>query len=151
MLEASFPILTRPMATSSETMAPLPFVGCLTLFVIVERRGSHGVAAVGKDCAEGSGRWTSVHLGVTRLDSFGEKVVTIEFAIAVFKGASVDQLISASAALIPAAQAIRFSRQPDDRFHGHSSPSQSFTHGTIPYFILAPTPDCHLSPDDASL
>ena len=96
MLDASFPMLTRPIATSSERIAPSRFVGCLILSVMVERQGSGEAAALGEGYAEGSGRWTSVHLGVVRLvplDPFSEKVATIEFAIVVFKDGS-DQPIS---------------------------------------------------------
>ena len=49
-----------------------------------------------------------------------------------------------------ATQASRFGRQPDDRFHEHSSPGQLFTLGTKLYFVLAPALDHHLSPDGTS-
>ena len=58
MLEASFPMLTRPMATSSERIAPSRFVGCLDLSVIVEieMQGSGEVAVLGKSYLEDSER-----------------------------------------------------------------------------------------------
>ena len=54
MLDASFPMFTRPMATSSERVAPSRLFGCLDLSVIVERQGSREVAVLGKVCAEDS-------------------------------------------------------------------------------------------------
>ena len=36
MLDASFPMFTRPMATSSDRIAPSRFTGCLDLLVMVE-------------------------------------------------------------------------------------------------------------------
>ena len=36
MLEASFPMFTRPMATSSERIAPSRFFGCLDLSAMLE-------------------------------------------------------------------------------------------------------------------
>ena len=67
MLDASFPIFTRPMAISSKRIPPSRFVGCLGLLVMVGMQGSHEVVALGEGHAEGSGCRTSVHLGVARL------------------------------------------------------------------------------------
>ena len=56
MLEASFPMFTRPMATSSERIPPLRFFGWLDLSVMVEKQDGCEVAVLGKGRAEGSGR-----------------------------------------------------------------------------------------------
>ena len=48
-LEASFPMFTRPMATSSERIARLRF---FELSVMVERQGSYKAAVLGKGRAE---------------------------------------------------------------------------------------------------
>ena len=40
MLDASFPIFTRPMATSSEMIAPSRLFGCLDLSVMVETKAA---------------------------------------------------------------------------------------------------------------
>ena len=56
MLDASFPVFNRPMATSSERIAPSRFVGCLDLSVIVEMQGSGEVVVLGKSYLEDSGR-----------------------------------------------------------------------------------------------
>ena len=56
MLEASFPMFTRPMATSSEMIAPSRLFGCLDLSVMVETNGSSEVAVLGKGHTEDSER-----------------------------------------------------------------------------------------------
>ena len=55
MLDASFPMFTRPMATSSERMAPLRFVGCLDCSVMVGRQGRREAAVLGEGYVEDSG------------------------------------------------------------------------------------------------
>ena len=57
MLEASFPMFTRPMAISSERITPSLFFGSLDFLVMVETRGSREVAVLHEGCAEGSERW----------------------------------------------------------------------------------------------
>ena len=54
ILDASFPMFTRLIATSSETIAPSRFVGCLDLSAMVETKGNRGVAVLGKSRAEDS-------------------------------------------------------------------------------------------------
>ena len=56
MLEASFPIFTKPMATSSERTAASRLFCCLDLSVMVETQGSGEVAVLYKCCAEDSER-----------------------------------------------------------------------------------------------
>ena len=56
MLEASFPMFTRPMATSSERIALSRFFGCLDLSVMVGTQGSREVAVLCKSYEEYSGR-----------------------------------------------------------------------------------------------
>ena len=51
MLDASFPMFTRPIATLSERIVPSHFVCCLDLSVIVETQGSREVVVLGKSCA----------------------------------------------------------------------------------------------------
>ena len=85
MLDASFPMFTRPIATSSERIAPLCFVGCFVFLVMV--------AASWRCWRRSCGRFrppvrAGVPLGMTRwvrLDPFGGKVVMIGFAIAAFE------------------------------------------------------------------
>ena len=92
ILEASFPIFTRPMATSSERMAPSRFVGCLDLSVMVETQDSREVpgSAASRLCGRfrtpsRTGAILAWH-ALTPLEPFGEMIVTIEFAtIAVFE------------------------------------------------------------------
>ena len=57
MLDASFPMSTRLMATSNERIARFRFFDCLDSSVMVETQGSREVAVLCKGCAEGSGRW----------------------------------------------------------------------------------------------
>ena len=56
MLDASFAMFTRPMATSSKRIAPSRFVGCLDLSAMVETKGSRETAVLGGGRAEDSGR-----------------------------------------------------------------------------------------------
>ena len=56
MLDASFPMFTRPMATSSERIAPSRFAGCLDLSAMVETEGSREAAVLGEGGTEDSGR-----------------------------------------------------------------------------------------------
>ena len=56
MLDASFPMFTRLMATSSERIAPSRFIGCLDLSVMIETGGSREVAVLGEGGTEDSGR-----------------------------------------------------------------------------------------------
>ena len=57
MLEASFPMFTRPMAISSERTTPSRLVGCLDLSVMAKTQASCGIVALGNGCAEDSGWW----------------------------------------------------------------------------------------------
>ena len=57
MHDASFPMFTRPMATSSERIAVSRLFGCLDLSVMVETQGDRGVLVLDKGCAEDSERW----------------------------------------------------------------------------------------------
>ena len=56
MLDASFPMFNRSMATSSEKIAPSRFDGCLDLSVMVEVKGRRKVAVLGKSRTEDPGR-----------------------------------------------------------------------------------------------
>ena len=76
MLEASFPMFTRPRATSNERIAPSCFFGCLDLSVMVETQGSCEVAVLYKRLR---GRSRTPIASTLALDPFDdEKVETTE-------------------------------------------------------------------------
>ena len=56
MLEASLPMFTRQIATSSERIVSSRLFGCLNLFVMVETQGSREVTVLDKDRTEYSER-----------------------------------------------------------------------------------------------
>ena len=56
MLDLSFLMFIRPMATSSERTAPSRLFGCLELSVMVETKYSHEVVVLGKGHAGDSER-----------------------------------------------------------------------------------------------
>ena len=93
MLEASFPMFTKPMATSSERIAPSRLFGCLDFSVMVETQGSGFWAKVVRKIPN-TDKKTSVHLGaahLVQLYPFGGKVVMIELAITAFEDAPADR------------------------------------------------------------
>ena len=67
MFEASFPMFTRLMATSSERIVRLRFFDCLDLSVMVKTQGSCGTVVPYKGCTEDSERWYSK----LQFDSYG--------------------------------------------------------------------------------
>ena len=56
MLDASFPMFTRLMATSSERIAPSRLFGFMYFSVMVETQGGREVEVLDKRCAEDSER-----------------------------------------------------------------------------------------------
>ena len=57
MHDASFPMLTRPMATSSERIALSRLFDSSDLSVMVETQGDRGVPVLDKGCVEDYERW----------------------------------------------------------------------------------------------
>ena len=56
MVDASSPMLTRPLATSSERIEPSRIFCCLYLFVMVETQGDREAVVLDEDSAENSDR-----------------------------------------------------------------------------------------------